>query len=52
MTKKEILKKLKNMWEELDNIQETHTCQKDDELMWEIGEAMGSIDNAIDVLEK
>ncbi len=50
--KEEILEELKDMYEKLDNIQEKDACQKDEELMWEIGEAMGSIDNAIDVLEK
>ena len=52
MTKEQILKKLQNMWEELDNIQEQDIPQEDEELMWEIGEAMGSIDNAIDILNE
>lgn len=51
MTKKEIKEKLQSLYEELDKIQEEDISQNDSELMWEIGEAMGSIDNAIDLLE-
>lgn len=51
MTKEEIIKKLNEMYEELDKIQEQEISQNNKELMWEIGEAMGYIDNAIDILE-
>lgn len=51
MTKKEIKEKLQSLYEELDKIQEEDIAQDNSELMWEIGEAMGSIDNAIDLLE-
>ena len=52
MTKPEIQKKLEKIYEELDELQETEVAQNDTELMWEIGEAMGSVDNAIDILDK
>lgn len=51
MTRKQIQAKLEKMWDELDVIQETDVAQNNEELMWEIGEAMGSIDNAIDILD-
>ena len=51
MTKKEIKQKLQSIWDELDKIQEEEISQNNSDLMWEIGEAMGSIDNAIDILE-
>ena len=51
MNKKEMLEVLKNMWNTFDDLQEEDIAQKDEELMWELGEAMGSIDNAIDILE-
>jgi hypothetical protein len=52
MTKPEIRQKLEKLYEELDELQETEVAQNDEELMWEIGEAMGSVDNAIDILDK
>lgn len=51
MNKKEMLEVLKNMWNTFDDLQEEDIAQKDEELMCELGEAMGSIDNAIDILE-
>lgn len=51
MTKKEIKQKLQSIWDELDKIQEEEISQNNSDLMWEIGEAMGSIDNAIDILD-
>ena len=52
MTKAEtrIKKKLEELWDALDKLQETSTVQTNGDLMWEIGEAMGHIDNAIDSL--
>lgn len=44
--------KLKQMHETLDNIQEIWSVQSSQELMNELGEAMGHIDNAIDVIKK
>lgn len=35
----------------LDDIQESNEFQSSKELMWEIGEAIGHINNAIDILE-
>ena len=52
MTKQEIIKKLEDIWKELDTLQETKEAQNNDELMWELGEAMGSVDNALSVLEE
>ena len=51
MTKKEIKEKLQNMSKELDQIQEEEISQNNSELMWEIGEAIGSIDNVLDLLD-
>lgn len=51
MNKEEIIEKLKKLWEELDNIQEQDIVQENGQAMWEVGEAMGAIDNAIDELE-
>lgn len=51
MTKKEIKQKLQSMWDELDKIQEEEISQNNSDFMWEIGEAMGSIDNALDILD-
>lgn len=51
MTKKEIKEKLQSIWNELDKIQEEEISQDNSDLMWEIGEAMGSIDNALDILD-
>lgn len=49
--KKNISKKLQKVYEILDEIQEFEEVQKDADLMNEVGEAMGYIDNAIDTLE-
>lgn len=51
MTKKEIKEKLQSICNELDQIQEEEISQNNSELMWEIGEAIGSIDNALDLLD-
>lgn len=54
MSKKEIIKKLEKVWEILDKIQESDLLQDEEEdkdtAIWNIGEAMGCIDNAIDIL--
>ena len=46
-----VLKKLYEMIDELDEIQEMDFVQENEDLMWEIGEAFGSIQNAIDIIE-
>ena len=51
MTKKEIIETLNQIYKDLDKLQETDLAQADDEIMWELGEAMGSLDNAIDILK-
>lgn len=51
MTKKRIIKELKNVWEKLDKIQDDPITQHNSDAMWEVGEAMGCISNAIDELE-
>jgi hypothetical protein len=57
MIKPEIKDKLVELYEALDEIQETDYAQdtddgSDDTFIWNIGEAMGYIDNAIDMLEE
>jgi len=52
MTDTEIKKKLEELYDVLDELQETSTAQTNSTLMWEIGEAMGHIDNAIDSIDK
>lgn len=52
LSKDMILDKLDEIWECLDTIQESTIAQGDSDLMWDIGEAMGSIANAIDDIEK
>lgn len=47
-----IVAKLKQMHKTLDNIQEIWSVQSSQELMSELGEVMGHIDNAIDVIKK
>lgn len=47
-----IVAKLNQMYETLDNIQDLWQVQGSQELMNELGEAMGHIDNAIDVIKK
>jgi len=49
-TETKIKKKLEELYDALDELQETSTAQANGSLMWEIGEAMGHIDNAIDSL--
>ena len=46
-----ILAKLNQMYETLDNIQDIWSVQGDQELMDELGETMGHIDNAIDIIK-
>ena len=46
-----ILAKLNQMYETLDNIQDIWSVQGNQELMNELGEAMGYIDNAIDIIK-
>ena len=47
-----ILAKLNQMYETLDNIQDIWSVQGNQELMNELGEAMGHIDNAIDIIKE
>ena len=49
---KTILAKLNQMYETLDNIQELRQIQDNQELMNELGESMGHIDNAIDIIKE
>lgn len=49
---KTILAKLNQMYEILDNIQELWQIQDNQELMNELGESMGHINNAIDIIEE
>lgn len=49
---KTILAKLNQMYETLDNIQELWQIQGNQELMNELGESMGHIDNAIDIIKE
>ena len=49
---KTILAKLNQMYETLDDIQELRQIQDNQELMNELGESMGHIDNAIDIIEE
>lgn len=49
---KTILAKLNQMYETLDNIQELQQIQDSQELMNELGESMGHIDNAIDIIKE
>ena len=46
-----ILAKLSQMYETLDNIQDIWSVQGNQELMNELGETMGHIDNAIDIIK-
>lgn len=47
-----IINELHKMYEKLDGFQETTFFQENEEYMYECGEAMGAIDNLIDLLEK
>ena len=47
-----ILAKLSQMYETLDNIQDIWSVQGNQELMHELGETMGHIDNAIDIIKE
>ena len=47
-----ILAKLNQMYETLDNIQDIWSVQGNQELMNELGEARGHIDNAIDIIKE
>ena len=49
---KTILAKLNQMHETLDNIQELRQIQDNQDLMNELGESMGHIDNAIDIIKE
>jgi len=56
LTKGQIITKLEMIWEILDEIQEQDILQNEEEgqdtAIWNIGEAMGAIDNAIDILNE
>lgn len=47
-----IVAKLNQIYDTLDNIQELWQIQGSQELINELGEAMGHIDNAVDVIKK
>ena len=47
-----IVAKLNQMLETLDNIQDIWSVQKNQKLMNELGETMGHIDNAIDIIKE
>lgn len=47
-----ILAKLSQMYETLDNIQDIWSVHGNQELMYELGETMGHIDNAIDIIKE
>ena len=47
-----ILAKLNQMYETLDNIKDIWSVQGNQELMNELGETMGHIDNAIDIIKE
>ena len=49
---KTILAKLTQMYETLDDIQELWQIQDNQELMNELEESMGHINNAIDIIEE
>lgn len=49
---KTILAKLTQMYETFDDIQELWQIQDNQELMNELGESMGHINNAIDIIEE
>lgn len=49
---KTILAKLTQIYETLDNIQELRQIQDNQDLMNELGESMGHIDNAIDIIKE
>jgi hypothetical protein len=51
-TAQQITDVLDDILDLLDDIQETSVVQNNEELMWEVGEAMGSVNNALDVLEE
>lgn len=56
MTKEQIIAKLEKVYGMLDEIQETDILGEEDgddknTAMWNVGEAMGCVDNAIDIIE-
>ena len=51
-TAQQITDVLDDILDLLDDIQETSVVQNNEELMWEVGEAIGSVNNALDVLEE
>ena len=57
LTKEQIIKKLDKIYSMLDEIQESDILQEEDgddedTAIWNIGEAMGCIDNAIDIINE
>ena len=46
-----IVSKLNQMYESLDEIQETWIAQENKELLVELGETMGHIDNILDIIK-
>ena len=48
----EFIKELEAVNEKLDHLQEELLAQNSNEVMWELGEAIGSINNALDELTK
>lgn len=51
-TAQQITDVLDDILDLLDDIQETQVVQDKEDLMWEVGEAIGSVNNAIDILEE
>lgn len=51
-TAQQITDVLDDLLDLLDDIQETPVVQDKEDLMWEVGEAIGSVNNAIDILEE
>lgn len=57
LTKEQLIAKLEKIWDMLDEIQESDILQTEDgddedTAIWNIGEAMGCIDNAIDIINE
>lgn len=50
MTRQELKAELEKIWDKLDELQEEDIAQDDSDLLWDIGEALGATQNAIDDL--
>jgi hypothetical protein len=51
LTAEDIVEELSQIYDILDLIQESSIAQTNPELMEELGESMGHVDNAIDILD-